>query len=77
MLYIILMTEGYARMDVMHTMEKLVAELNQYNYHYYTLDAPQVSDKEYDVLYDKLVALEAESGIVLPDSPTQRVGGNC
>lgn len=77
MLYIILMTEGYARMDVMHTMEELVAELNQYNYHYYTLDTPQVSDKEYDVLYDKLVALEAESGIVLPDSPTQRVGGNC
>ena len=69
------MTEGYARMDVMHTMEELVAELNQYNYHYYTLDAPLVSDKEYDVLYDKLVALEAESGIILPHSPTQRVGG--
>lgn len=62
-------------MDVMHTMEELVAELNQYNYHYYTLDAPQISDKEYDVLYDKLVQLEAESGMVLPDSPTQRVGG--
>lgn len=62
-------------MDVMHTMEELVAELNQYNYHYYTLDAPKISDKEYDVLYDKLVALEAESGITLPDSPTQRVGG--
>lgn len=62
-------------MDMMFTMEELVAELNQYNYHYYTLDAPQISDKEYDVLYDKLVALEAESGIVLPHSPTQRVGG--
>lgn len=62
-------------MDVMHTMEELVAELNKYNYHYYTLDAPLVSDKEYDVLYDKLVQLEAESGLVLPDSPTQRVGG--
>ncbi|UQZ33762.1 DNA ligase (NAD(+)) LigA [Paenibacillus sp. PK3_47] len=62
-------------MDDMHTMEELVAELNRYNYHYYTLDAPQVSDKEYDVLYDKLIQLEAESGIVLPDSPTQRVGG--
>ncbi|WP_410512529.1 NAD-dependent DNA ligase LigA [Paenibacillus sp. BR2-3] len=62
-------------MDVMHTMEELVAELNHYNYHYYTLDAPQISDKEYDVLYDKLVALEAETGFVLPDSPTRRVGG--
>jgi len=62
-------------MDAMHVMEELVAELNNYNYHYYTLDAPLVSDKEYDVLYDKLVVLEAESGFVLPDSPTKRVGG--
>lgn len=62
-------------MDIMFTMEELVAELNQHNYHYYTMDAPQVSDKEYDALYDKLVALETESGIVLPHSPTQRVGG--
>lgn len=64
-------------MDVMHTMEELVAELNQHNYHYYTLDAPLVSDKEYDVLYDRLIQLEAESGMVLPDSPTQRVGESC
>ncbi|WP_433944269.1 NAD-dependent DNA ligase LigA [Paenibacillus sp. SN-8-1] len=62
-------------MDPMHSMEQLVEELNKYNYHYYTLDNPLVSDKEYDVLYDKLVALEAETGITLPDSPTQRVGG--
>ncbi|KGE20501.1 NAD-dependent DNA ligase LigA [Paenibacillus wynnii] len=59
-------------MDQMHTW---VAELNKYNYHYYTLDTPLVSDKEYDAIYDKLVALEAETGTVLPDSPTQRVGG--
>ena len=56
-------------------MEKLIAELNNYNYHYYTLDQPLVSDKEYDALYDQLVALEAETGVTLPDSPTQRVGG--
>ncbi|WP_068620486.1 NAD-dependent DNA ligase LigA [Paenibacillus tuaregi] len=62
-------------MDPMQSMEQLVEELNKYNYHYYTLDKPLVSDKEYDVLYDKLVALEAETGITLPDSPTQRVGG--
>ncbi|WP_151733838.1 NAD-dependent DNA ligase LigA [Paenibacillus tengchongensis] len=62
-------------MDHMHAMEELVAELNKYNYHYYTLDAPLVSDKEYDALYDKLLALETESGMTLPDSPTQRVGG--
>ncbi|KAA8999491.1 NAD-dependent DNA ligase LigA [Paenibacillus spiritus] len=62
-------------MDEMHKMEELVAELNRLAYHYYTLDAPLVSDKEYDVLYDKLLQLEAESGLVLPDSPTRRVGG--
>ncbi|KOR76344.1 NAD-dependent DNA ligase LigA [Paenibacillus solani] len=62
-------------MDFKDKMEKLVAELNNYNYHYYTLDQPLVSDKEYDALYDQLVALETETGVTLPDSPTQRVGG--
>lgn len=62
-------------MDAMQTMERLVEQLNQYNYHYYTLDQPLVSDKEYDALYDQLTALESETGIVLPDSPTGRVGG--
>lgn len=62
-------------MDSMQTMEHLVEQLNKHNYHYYTLDDPQISDKEYDLLYDQLVALEAETGFVLPDSPTQRVGG--
>ncbi|WP_018887679.1 NAD-dependent DNA ligase LigA [Paenibacillus massiliensis] len=61
-------------MDPMHRMEELVTELNRYNYHYYTLDEPLVSDKEYDVLYDELFRLEQESGVSLPDSPTQRVG---
>lgn len=63
-------------MDFKETMEKLIAELNNYNYHYYTLDQPLVSDKEYDALYDQLVALEKETGFALPDSPTQRVGGD-
>ncbi|MNO40454.1 DNA ligase [compost metagenome] len=62
-------------MDAMQKMEALVEQLNQYSYHYYTLDQPLVSDKEYDLLYDELTALEAETGIVLPDSPTGRVGG--
>lgn len=56
-------------------MTELVQKLNEYAYRYYTLDEPIVSDKEYDILYDELVALEKESGIVLPDSPTHRVGG--
>ncbi|MFD1179380.1 NAD-dependent DNA ligase LigA [Paenibacillus puldeungensis] len=62
-------------MDAMQKMEQLVEQLNQYNYHYYTLDQPLVSDKEYDLLYDELTALEAQTGVTLPDSPTVRVGG--
>lgn len=56
-------------------MQELVQELFTYNYQYYTLDNPIISDKEYDALYDELVALEQETGFILPNSPTQRVGG--
>lgn len=62
-------------MDPMNKMEQLVEQLNQFNYHYYTLDQPLVSDKEYDRLYDELTALETQTGVQLPDSPTLRVGG--
>ena len=57
------------------TMEQLVEKLNKYAYEYYVLDNPTVSDGEYDKLYDQLVKLEKETGIVLFDSPTKRVGG--
>lgn len=56
-------------------IQELVKQLNDWNYHYYTLDEPVVSDAEYDRLYDELKILEKETGIVLEDSPTQRVGG--
>ena len=56
-------------------MRELVDKLNKYAHEYYVLDNPTVSDKEYDVLYDKLVKMEKETGIVLFDSPTKRVGG--
>ena len=55
-------------------IEKLVKDLNVYNYHYHVLDKPIISDGEYDKLYYHLVDLEKETGYVLPDSPTQRVG---
>jgi len=55
-------------------MEQLIAELNEHNYRYYTLDTPEISDAEYDRLYDELVSLETTLGVVLPSSPTQRVG---
>ncbi|MBZ2175483.1 NAD-dependent DNA ligase LigA [Schnuerera sp. xch1] len=62
-------------MDKMKRMEELIHTINELNYYYYTLDNPKVSDKEYDVLYDELVKLEKETGVVKEYSPTQRVGG--
>lgn len=59
----------------MDEMRSIVDKLNKYAYEYYVLDEPTVSDGEYDALYDRLVALEKETGVVLADSPTKRVGG--
>jgi DNA ligase (NAD+) len=59
--------------------EKRAAELrellNRYLHEYHVLDAPSVSDAEYDRLYDELVELEEQHPeLATPDSPTQRVG---
>lgn len=61
-------------MDKKARVEKLVELLNRYSYEYYSLDNPSITDKEYDDKYDELRLLEAETGYVLPYSPTQRVG---
>lgn len=55
-------------------MKELVSLLNDYSKAYYVLDAPKVSDSEYDTLFDELLSLEKETGIVLNDSPSRRVG---
>ena len=60
----------------MDRMRELVDILNRWGYEYYVLDAPTVSDREYDKLYDELKELERETGVILPDSPTRRVGGD-
>ena len=57
------------------TMEELVKRLNETAYQYYVLDNPTISDGEWDRMYDELVRLERETGVVQPDSPTRRVGG--
>ena len=50
--------------------------LNEYNYQYYVLDNPTVSDQEYDRLMQELQSIEAKHPEwVTPDSPSQRVGG--
>lgn len=61
-------------MDKIARMQELIKLIEKYNYAYYTLDAPLISDKEYDDLYYELVALEKETGTILEGSPTQKVG---
>lgn len=60
--------------------EKRVKELSEllekYTYQYYVLDAPEVSDYEFDMLMQELKGLESEfPELIRPESPTQRVGG--
>ena len=61
--------------ESMQKMEELVRRLNETAYAYYVLDNPVISDMQWDRMYDELKQLEQESGIVLPESPTQKVGG--
>lgn len=56
-------------------MKILINHLNEASIAYYKYDKPIISDKEYDALYDQLVELEKESGIILAGSPTQKVQG--
>jgi len=61
--------------EKMARMRQLVDRLKETSYAYYVLDNPVISDMQWDQLYDELKALEAETGTVLPDSPTRQVGG--
>ncbi len=57
-------------------MHHLRAQLHHHGYLYYTLDAPQIPDAQYDRLFKQLQSLEsAHPELITPDSPTQRVGG--
>src|ERR1051326_5365318 len=62
--------------DIEKQAESLREELRRHEHLYYVMDAPEISDAEYDVLLRKLKALEdAHPEISASDSPTQRVGG--
>ena len=61
--------------DYAALMRPLIDRLNETAHAYYVLGESIISDMQWDKMYDDLLALEKESGIVLPDSPTQRVGG--
>ena len=62
-------------MDYREEMKELRDKLNRNAYLYYVMDAPTMSDYEYDMLNRRLVQLEREHPEeITPDSPTQRVG---
>ena len=63
-------------MDVQKEIISLRRELERHNRLYYVEDAPEISDYEYDLLMQRLKALESEHPeLITPDSPTQKVGG--
>lgn len=61
--------------SIQETMRGMIDRLEAATQAYYFGEEPIMSDKDWDALYDQLSALEKESGVVLPDSPTHRVGG--
>jgi DNA ligase (NAD+) len=64
-----------ASADIRAQVERLHQRINRHNYLYYVLDAPEITDAEYDQLMRRLEALEREHPeFVTADSPTQRVG---
>jgi DNA ligase (NAD+) len=61
--------------DVQRRLDELRERVDHHLHRYHVLDEPEVSDAEYDRLYDELKALEEEHpDLITPDSPTQRVG---
>lgn len=61
-------------MDKISRIKELVEILNKASKAYYAEDVEIMSNFEYDKLYDELVSLEAETGTILANSPTQNVG---
>ena len=61
---------------MLQRMKELIALINDADTAYYKLDAPVMTDREYDQIYDELLALENQTGIILSNSPTQKVSGD-
>jgi DNA ligase (NAD+) len=61
--------------NIIERIARLREEINRHNELYYALDTPEITDAEYDRLFDELADLEKKHpGLVTPDSPTRRVG---
>ncbi len=62
--------------DAALVLQQLKQRIAEYDYQYYVLDEPQVTDSEYDGVYRELLQIEQQyPELVTPDSPSQRVGG--
>jgi len=56
-------------------LQRLREQIDYHNHRYYVLDSPEISDAQYDKLFDELLALEQKyPSLLTPESPTQRVG---
>ena len=63
--------------NIKKKIQELIEQINTFDYQYYVLDNPSISDFEYDKIFRALAQLEnANSELIQPDSPTQRVGGS-
>lgn len=64
-----------ATREVIQKVQRLRSEIQYHDYRYYVLDAPEISDAEYDKLFRELRKLEEEyPDLVTPHSPTRRIG---
>ena len=73
---VIEMSEKLPSNDIIKEAEELRRSLTYHAERYYVYDSPEISDYDYDMMYARLIALEDKyPSLVVPDSPTQRVGG--
>ncbi|MEY4843691.1 MAG: ligase, NAD(+)-dependent, partial [Pseudomonadota bacterium] len=62
--------------NIKNKIQELIEKISAFDYQYYVLDNPSISDFEYDTIFRSLVDLEnANPELIRSDSPSQRVGG--
>ncbi len=70
------MTHTLPSKAIIREMEEIRRQIRHHDHLYYVLDAPEISDADYDRLFRRLLDLEKDfPGLVTSDSPSQRVGG--
>lgn len=62
--------------ETIKKMQELCDKINKASVAYYVNDNPIMSDKQWDALYNQLLEMEKQTGIILPNSPSQKVGGD-